>query len=136
VEWVDGGEGVAGQVEWLVGVRQDTLTHPLLASTLTQTQRDTGTERHTHTHARTHLVAPHAGKDVVELDVDGAEGQEASHHHLGQRRPGVRVGRVACVCVCWLGVCRFLQGAVLVAHGVVLLPKRSAGFSRADEASL
>ena len=24
-----------------------------------------------------HLVAPHAGKDVVQLNVDGAEGQEA-----------------------------------------------------------
>ncbi len=30
-----------------------------------------------------HLVAPHAGKDVVELDVDGGEGQEACHQHLG-----------------------------------------------------
>jgi hypothetical protein len=29
-----------------------------------------------------HLVAPDAGKDVVQLDVDGTEGQEASHQHL------------------------------------------------------
>ena len=28
------------------------------------------------------LVAPHAGKDVIQLDVDGREGQEASHEHL------------------------------------------------------
>ena len=28
------------------------------------------------------VVAPDAGKDVVELDVDGSEGQEASHGHL------------------------------------------------------
>lgn len=32
-----------------------------------------------------HLVSPDAGEDVVELDVDGAEGQEACHHHLWQR---------------------------------------------------
>lgn len=31
---------------------------------------------------RAYLVTPHAGKDVVQLDVDGAEGQEASHEHL------------------------------------------------------
>ena len=34
-----------------------------------------------------HLVAPHARKDVVELDVDGAEGQEPGHGHLGHRVP-------------------------------------------------
>ena len=28
------------------------------------------------------LVAPHRSKDVVQLDVDGAEGQEAGHGHL------------------------------------------------------
>lgn len=45
-----------------------------------------------------HLVAPNAGKDVVQLDVDGGEGQEASHQHLrdclpvpGQRRHLARV---------------------------------------------
>mmetsp|Transcript_6274 Transcript_6274/g.9515 ORF Transcript_6274/g.9515 Transcript_6274/m.9515 type:complete len:577 (+) Transcript_6274:207-1937(+) len=31
------------------------------------------------------LVAPYTGKDVVQLNVDGTEGQEASHEHLGQR---------------------------------------------------
>jgi hypothetical protein len=30
-------------------------------------------------------VAPYAGEDVVELDVDGAERQEARHHHLRGR---------------------------------------------------
>lgn len=29
-----------------------------------------------------HLVAPHASKDVIQLDVDGTEGQEACHQHL------------------------------------------------------
>lgn len=29
-----------------------------------------------------HLVAPRAGKDVVELDVDDGEGQEARHAHF------------------------------------------------------
>jgi hypothetical protein len=32
-------------------------------------------------------VAPHRGKDVVQLHIDGTEGQEACHQHLGQRRP-------------------------------------------------
>ena len=27
-------------------------------------------------------MAPNAGEDVVQLDVDGAERQEAGHHHL------------------------------------------------------
>ena len=30
-----------------------------------------------------HLVAPDGGKDVVQLDVDGREGQKAAHGHLG-----------------------------------------------------
>lgn len=30
------------------------------------------------------LVPPHAGEDVVQLDVDGAERQEARHDHLGR----------------------------------------------------
>eukprot|EP00983_Pelagomonas_calceolata_P102643 1158831-Pelagomonas_calceolata.AAC.2 len=30
-----------------------------------------------------HLVAPHGGEDVVQLHVDGREGQEAGHEHLG-----------------------------------------------------
>ena len=34
-----------------------------------------------------HLVAPDAGEDVVELDVDGGEGQEAGHEHLRERPP-------------------------------------------------
>mmetsp|Transcript_41825 Transcript_41825/g.131894 ORF Transcript_41825/g.131894 Transcript_41825/m.131894 type:complete len:207 (-) Transcript_41825:1194-1814(-) len=28
------------------------------------------------------LPAPHRGEDIVELDVNGAEGEEPSHHHL------------------------------------------------------
>lgn len=39
------------------------------------------------------LVAPHAGKDVVELDVDGGEGQETSHQHLRDRFPIPGQGR-------------------------------------------
>lgn len=33
------------------------------------------------------LVAPDAGEDVVELDVDRREGQEARHQHLRRRLP-------------------------------------------------
>lgn len=32
---------------------------------------------------RVDLVPPHAGENVVQLDVDRAERQEARHHHLG-----------------------------------------------------
>jgi hypothetical protein len=34
-----------------------------------------------------HLVSPDAGKDVVKLNVDGREGKEASHYHLGDSGP-------------------------------------------------
>lgn len=33
---------------------------------------------------RVDLVPPHAREDVVQLDVDGAERQEARHDHLGR----------------------------------------------------
>ena len=35
---------------------------------------------------RVHLVSPHGREDVVQLDVDSAEGKEASHAHLRQCR--------------------------------------------------
>lgn len=53
-----------------------------------------------------HLVAPDGGEDVVELDVDGRERQEARHRHLKHGHVCIAciLGIIKCVCTAELDV--------------------------------
>ena len=48
---------------------------------------------HSRSYRQPHLMAPDGGEDVVQLDVDGGEGQEAGHEHLRYSGAVPRQGR-------------------------------------------
>mmetsp|Transcript_18486 Transcript_18486/g.45975 ORF Transcript_18486/g.45975 Transcript_18486/m.45975 type:complete len:697 (-) Transcript_18486:14-2104(-) len=78
-----------------------------------------------------HLVAPHGREDVVQLDVDGAEGQEPRHAHLGQRAAVPRQRRDLARVLC--SAARRVELALGVLAGDAAQHREGEGDQRPDD---